>query len=56
MRELESGSKVSKEKVGNVARAVGYVVARGGLSLAVFKASSFIYHCSSIALTGGAGG
>lgn len=41
MRELENGSKVSKEKLGNVARAVGYVVARGGLSLTVFKVSSF---------------
>lgn len=41
MRELENGSKVSKEKLGNVARAVGYVVARGGLSLTVFKAVDF---------------
>lgn len=41
MRELESGSKVSKQRVGNVARAVAYVVARGGLSLTVFKAVDF---------------
>ncbi|OXG77281.1 MIF4G/MA4 domain-containing protein [Cryptococcus neoformans A2-102-5] len=48
MRELESGSKVSKEKVGNVARAVGYVVARGGLSLTVFKAVDFTSLCKPL--------
>lgn len=56
MRELESGSKVSKQRVGNVARAVAYVVARGGLSLTVFKVSSFPYHCYSAALTRKPGG
>ncbi|WVQ76970.1 hypothetical protein IAR50_006649 [Cryptococcus sp. DSM 104548] len=41
MRELENGSSVTKQKLGNVARAVAYVVARGGLDLTVFKAIDF---------------
>ncbi|WVQ82506.1 hypothetical protein IAT38_004635 [Cryptococcus sp. DSM 104549] len=41
MRELEGGSKVGKQRVGNVARAVAYVVARGGMDLTAFKAVDF---------------
>ncbi|ODN78032.1 hypothetical protein L202_05115 [Cryptococcus amylolentus CBS 6039] len=41
MRELENGSSVPKQKLGNVARAVAYVVARGGVDLTVFKAIDF---------------
>ncbi|WVR06094.1 hypothetical protein IAU60_003122 [Kwoniella sp. DSM 27419] len=50
MRELDEGgiAKVGKQRVVNVAKAVAYVVARGGLDLTVFKALDFTSLSSSL--------
>ncbi|WVN89168.1 uncharacterized protein L203_104384 [Cryptococcus depauperatus CBS 7841] len=42
MRQLENGENGEKEKIGNVAKAVGYIIARGGLDLTIFKAVDFM--------------